>query len=71
MPGLPDMTHPNDVHPLAPHPGTDEEGPGPTDNSNSAVKLRGGVELGAMRYVLVAGMILGIVALTLGLLALV
>ncbi len=64
------MTDQRDVHPLAPRPGTAEEGPGETDNSIGSVEVRGGIELGAMRYVLLAGLILGVLALGLGLLAL-
>lgn len=64
------MTDTNDIHPMAPRPGTPQEGPGVTDNSRSSVNLRGGVELGAMRYVLGAGILLGLVAIALALLAL-
>lgn len=60
--------HP-EVHPLAPEPGSAEEGPGPTDNSPQTVRVRGGVEVGAMRYVLLAGLVLAVGALLLGLFA--
>jgi hypothetical protein len=54
------MTDPQNVHPLAPEPGTREEGIGHTDNETEAVDVRAGVELGAMRYVLGIGIVLAI-----------
>jgi hypothetical protein len=47
------------THPLAP----DEEGPGTTRNEPETVKARGGIEIGAMRYVLFAGIGLAVIAL--------
>ncbi len=57
------MTDPRNVHPLAPRPDSSEEGIGHTDNDPESVRVRGGIELGAMRYVLVIGTIIAIVAL--------
>ncbi|MCG2840193.1 hypothetical protein L6Q21_04255 [Sandaracinobacter sp. RS1-74] len=57
------MTDPRNVHPLAPKPGTEEEGVGHTDNDPQSVRVRGGIELGAMRYVLAIGLLLAVVAL--------
>lgn len=59
------MAQQGDTHPLAPHPNTGEEGPLPVDNSTESVNLRSGVEVGAMRYVLVIGMILAAAAMLL------
>ena len=59
------MTQQTETHPLAPHPGTGEEGPLPVDNSTRSVNLRAGVEVGAMRYVLVIGLILAVAAMLL------
>lgn len=60
------MTDPRNVHPLAPTPGSQEEGIGHTDNDPEAVRVRGGIELGAMRYVLVIGLFFAIFAMLLG-----
>ncbi|PZU49392.1 MAG: hypothetical protein DI568_05955 [Sphingomonas sp.] len=57
------MTDPRNVHPLAPHPGTAEEGPGETDNDPESVRLRSGIEVGAMRYVLGFGLVVALLAL--------
>jgi hypothetical protein len=57
------MTNPNDAHPLAPAPDTPEEGPAETRNDPETVRVRGGIELGAMRYVLGAGLVLGLAAM--------
>jgi len=57
------MTDPENRHPNAPHPGTSEEGPLPTENSSSSVNVRAGVEVGAIRYVLFFGLILAILAM--------
>ncbi|MFN3591502.1 MAG: hypothetical protein ACK4TG_04880 [Thermaurantiacus sp.] len=57
------MTNPNDAHPLAPAPNTPEEGPAETSNDSETVRVRGGVEVGAMRYVLGAGIVLGLIAM--------
>lgn len=57
------MTDPRNVHPLAPKPDSLEEGVGHTDNEPESVRVRGGIELGAMRYVLVIGVVLAILAL--------
>jgi hypothetical protein len=54
------MTDPHNVHPLAPEPGTREEGVGATDNDPETVRVRAGVELGAIRYVLWIGLALAI-----------
>ena len=63
------MTVPRNVHPLAPKPGSREEGIGHTDNDPEAVRVRGGVELGAMRYVLAIGLFFAIFAMLVGWLA--
>ena len=60
------MTDPRNVHPLAPKPGSSEEGIGHTDNDPESVNLRSGVELGAMRYVLGLGLLFAILALLVG-----
>jgi hypothetical protein len=57
------MTNPNDAHPLAPTPNTSEEGPAETRNDPETVRVRGGIEVGAMRYVLGAGIALGLIAM--------
>lgn len=57
------MTNPNDAHPLAPAPDTPEEGPAETSNERETVDVRAGVEIGAMRYVLGAGIVLGLLAI--------
>lgn len=57
------MAQQDSKHPLAPHPGTEEEGPLPVDNSRESVRLRSGIEVGAMRYVLVIGIILAVAAM--------
>lgn len=57
------MTDPRNVHPLAPSPGTPQEGPGATENDPAAVNMRSGVQLGTMRYVLAFGLGLAIVAM--------
>lgn len=54
------MTDPRNVHPLAPEPGTQQEGVGHTDNDPASVNVRAGVELGAIRYVLWIGLALAI-----------
>ena len=56
------MHDPEDTHPLAPHPATEEEGALDTDNSTQSVNVRAGIEVGAMRYVLWIGLFLAIVA---------
>lgn len=56
------MTDPRNVHPLAPEPGSNQEGPGTTQNDPASVNARAGVELGAMRYVLGIGLVLAILA---------
>lgn len=61
--GFKGMTDPRNVHPLAPEPGTSEEGIGSTDNDVQTVNVRAGVQLGAMRYVLLIGLIVAIAAL--------
>ncbi|MFQ3594764.1 MAG: hypothetical protein SNJ63_01460 [Sphingomonadaceae bacterium] len=53
------MTEPANSHPLAP----EQEGPGETHNERGTVKARGGIELGAMRYVLWGGIGLAVIAL--------
>lgn len=60
------MTDPRNVHPLAPKPGSREEGIGHTDNDPEAVRVRGGVELGAMRYVLAIGLFVAFLAIMAG-----
>jgi hypothetical protein len=54
------MTEPEQAHRLAPAPGTAEEGPGDTSNETETVRVRAGIETGAMRYVLGVGLLLGI-----------
>lgn len=54
------MTDPRNVHPLAPEPGTSEEGVGHTDNDPTSVDVRAGIEVGAMRYVLAIGLALAV-----------
>ncbi len=61
------MTDPKDAHPLAPKPGTKQEGPGETHNDPTTVEVRSGVELGAMRYVLIIGLIVGVAAVLIAL----
>lgn len=51
------------THPQAPTPGTDEEGPGETTNDTRSVLMRGGIEIGAMRYVLGGGIIIAVIAM--------
>lgn len=51
------------LHPLAPHPGTHEEGPGETHNDVQTVRVRSGIELGSMRFVLGLGLLAAVVAL--------
>jgi hypothetical protein len=46
------------LHPNAPRQA--DEGPLPVDNSDTAVRARAGVEVGAMRYVLWIGLALAI-----------
>jgi hypothetical protein len=53
------MTERNDTHPLAP----EDEGPGETHNEPATVRTRGGIEVGAMRYVLWGGIGLAVIAL--------
>ena len=60
------MTDPRNVHPLAPKPGSPEEGIGHTDNDPVSVNVRSGVELGAMRFVLGFGLLFAILALIVG-----
>lgn len=60
------MTDPRNVHPLAPKPGSDQEGIGHTDNEPESVNARAGIELGAMRYVLGFGLVLAVIALVAG-----
>jgi hypothetical protein len=47
---------PQPEHPLAP----EETGPAPHDNRVETVKARAGVEIGAMRYVLLGGLVLAL-----------
>lgn len=54
------MTDPRNVHPLAPEPGTKQEGVGKTENDPASVDVRSGVEVGAVRYVLWIGLALAI-----------
>lgn len=57
------MTDPRNVHPLAPEPGSPQEGIGATDNDPTSVDVRAGVEVGAVRYVLWIGLALAILAM--------
>lgn len=60
------MKNPQDIHPLAPKPVSPEEGFGQTDNSRTSVKLRSGIELGTMRFVLGFGILFAVVAMLVG-----
>jgi hypothetical protein len=57
------MTDPRNVHPLAPEPGSKQEGIGETDNDPTTVDVRAGVEVGAVRYVLWIGLVLAVLGM--------
>lgn len=57
------MTDPRNVHPLAPEPGSHQEGIGQTDNDQTSVDVRAGVEVGAIRYVLWIGLALAVLGM--------
>lgn len=60
------MTEKDPTHPLAPQPGSEQDGPLETENSTTSVNMRGAVEVGTMRLVLFIGIAVAVVAMAAG-----